>query len=47
MAGIRHLDYEDFSGFFGRGHAKQTPDTYRRLLRKSLSAVACAYWDRH
>jgi S-adenosylmethionine-diacylglycerol 3-amino-3-carboxypropyl transferase len=47
MAGIRHLDYEDFFALFGRGWCKQGPDLYRRILRKAMSPSACAYWDRH
>src|SRR5258708_426454 len=46
IAGIRHLDYEDFFELFGRGRCKRGPELYRRSLRGELSAPARAYWDR-
>ena len=46
MAGIRHLEYEDFFDMFGRGQLKDAVDTYHQNLRKSLSAWSQQYWDR-
>ena len=46
MAGIRHLEYEDFFDMFGRGRLKDAVDTYHQNLRKSLSAWSQQYWDR-
>ena len=46
MAGIRHLEYEDFFDMFGRGRLKDAVDTYHQNLRKSLSTWSQQYWDR-
>jgi len=47
VAGIRHLDYEQFFAMFGQGLYKQAPDLYRQTLRSALSPSARGYWDRH
>src|SRR5271163_748182 len=36
IAGIRHLEYDDFFALFGRGRCQQGPELYRRFLRKAL-----------
>lgn len=46
MAGIRHLEYEDFFDMFGRGRLKDAVDTYHQILRDSLSEWSQQYWDR-
>lgn len=46
MAGIRHLDYEDFFDMFGKGRLKDAVDTYQHVLRDSLSEWSQKYWDR-
>lgn len=47
MAGIRHLDYDQFFSIFGDGGTPVFPDLYRSKLRASLSPVSQSYWDRH
>ena len=47
IAGIRHLDHEQFFSVFGDGGSRHFPEWYRTLLRRSLSPMARAYWDRY
>ncbi|MCP4190554.1 MAG: BtaA family protein [Planctomycetaceae bacterium] len=46
MAGIRHLEYEDFFDMFGRGRMTDAVDTYHQVLRSSISPWSQQYWDR-
>jgi S-adenosylmethionine-diacylglycerol 3-amino-3-carboxypropyl transferase len=46
IAGIRHLDFDQFFGVFGEGGHKDFGDWYRNRLRRDLSPNARAYWDR-
>lgn len=46
IAGVRHLQYEDFFDMFGRGRMKDAVDTYHQVLRNSLSEWSQKYWDR-
>jgi S-adenosylmethionine-diacylglycerol 3-amino-3-carboxypropyl transferase len=45
MAGIRHLDFEDFFSIFGDGGTPRFRALYHRFLRADLSASARSYWD--
>jgi S-adenosylmethionine-diacylglycerol 3-amino-3-carboxypropyl transferase len=47
IAGIRHLDYEDYFALFGRGRCKHAAVLYRYCLRPALPAGARGYWDRN
>ncbi len=47
ITGIKHLEYEEFFAFFGRGRCQGGPGLYRRRLRPVLSIPARCYWDRH
>lgn len=46
IAGIRHLDYEDFFRLFGYGHHPEARKLYRDKLRTGLPAWSRAYWDK-
>jgi S-adenosylmethionine-diacylglycerol 3-amino-3-carboxypropyl transferase len=46
LAGIRHLEFEDFFQMFGQGQLPGAVDIYQQRLRGSLSAWSQAYWDR-
>jgi S-adenosylmethionine-diacylglycerol 3-amino-3-carboxypropyl transferase len=46
LAGIRHLEFEDFFALFGAGHHPRFAFLYRDVLRHHLSPFARDYWDR-
>ncbi|MCA9184173.1 MAG: BtaA family protein, partial [Planctomycetales bacterium] len=46
IAGIKHLDYEDFFKMFGLGHLPGAKGIYASQLRDSLSPWSQKYWDR-
>ncbi len=46
IAGVRHLEFEDFFSIFGEGHHAQFDALYRNRLRAALSPFAQAWWDR-
>lgn len=46
MAGIRHLEFEDFFAMFGCGGHHDTSRIYRQVLRSSLSPWSRGYWDK-
>ncbi|MCC6508656.1 MAG: BtaA family protein [Pirellulaceae bacterium] len=46
IAGIRHLQYEDFYRMFGEGHHPRAGELYQQTLRGTLSTWAQSYWDR-
>ena len=46
MAGIRHLEFEDFFQLFGKGRLPEVRAIYEQELRDSLSEFAQTYWDR-
>lgn len=46
LAALRHLDFDDFFEFFGRGRHRHAAIHYRRHLRADLSPFARDYWDR-
>lgn len=46
MAGIRHLEFDDFFALFGEGFHPGVRDLYRDRLRADLSPFAQAWWDR-
>ncbi len=46
LAGIKHLEYEDFFQMFGRGVLPDARNTYQQKLRNSLSPWSQQYWDR-
>jgi S-adenosylmethionine-diacylglycerol 3-amino-3-carboxypropyl transferase len=46
IAGIRHLDYEDFFRLFGYGYHPDARKLYRDKLRTGLPAWSRAYWDK-
>lgn len=47
LAGIRHLDFEEFFEMFGRGRLPDARSHYSKRLRTSLSPSARDYWDEH
>lgn len=47
LAGIRHLDFEDFFALFGEGRHPGFDFVYRSALREHLPQFARDYWDRH
>ncbi len=46
LAGIRHLDHEQFFSVFGEGGTPAFREWYPQRLRRDLSPVSRAYWDR-
>jgi S-adenosylmethionine-diacylglycerol 3-amino-3-carboxypropyl transferase len=46
VAGIRHLEFEDFFKMFGRGHLPGARRIYEDCLRADLTPWSQAYWDR-
>lgn len=46
IAGIRHLEYEDFFRLFGYGHHPDARKIYKDKLRTGLPAWSRAYWDK-
>lgn len=46
IAGIRHLEFEQFFSLFGRGRLANLPGLYARDLRQSLSPKSRKFWDR-
>src|SRR4029079_18318010 len=46
IAGIRHLDYEDFFRLFGYGYHPDARKIYRDKLRIGLPAWSRNYWDK-
>ena len=47
MAGIRHLEFDDYFRIFGDGYHARFRDLYRQKLRRDLSEFASTYWDRY
>lgn len=47
LAGIRHLEFDDYFRIFGDGYHARFRDLYRHQLRGDLSAFARTYWDRY
>jgi len=47
LAGIHHLEFEDFFAAFGRGRHAHFERIYRKALREELSDFARDYWDRN
>jgi S-adenosylmethionine-diacylglycerol 3-amino-3-carboxypropyl transferase len=47
LAGIRHLEFEDFFAVFGDGRHPGFAFLYRAALRNRLPPFARDYWDRH
>jgi len=47
IAGIRHLEFDDFFKVFGKGHHARFHALYRNALRPHLGEFARAYWDEH
>ncbi len=47
LAGIRHLEFEDFFAVFGEGRHPRFKFVYRKALRDRLQPFAQDYWDRH
>jgi S-adenosylmethionine-diacylglycerol 3-amino-3-carboxypropyl transferase len=47
LAGIRHLEFEDFFAVFGEGRHPGFAFVYRAALRDRLPPFARDYWDRH
>lgn len=45
LAGIRHLDFEDFFALFGDGIHPRLADLYQRSLCADLSPFARRFWD--
>ncbi len=46
LAGIRHLEFDDFFQLFGHGRLPGVRRLYEGELRSSLSSWSQAYWDR-
>lgn len=46
IAGIRHLEFEDFFALFGQGRCPRAHRLYGTALRSSLSPWSQSYWDR-
>ena len=46
LAGIQHLEFEDFFAVFGAGHHPRFEILYRQSLRDNLPPFARDYWDR-
>ncbi len=47
MAGIRHLEFDEFFQLFGRGRMPGFRELYRSRLRYALPPAAQVYWDDH
>lgn len=47
LAGIRHLDFDDYFALFGTGRHPRFRELYQDALRDDLSPFARDYWDRH
>jgi S-adenosylmethionine-diacylglycerol 3-amino-3-carboxypropyl transferase len=45
LAGIRHLDFDDFFALFGDGRHARVDQLYHDVLRAELSPFAQAFWD--
>jgi len=45
LAGIRHLEYDDFFALFGEGSHPRFRELYRDSLRADLSPFAQRWWD--
>ena len=45
IAGIRHLEFEDFFALFGQGHHAKFRSIYQGALRPHLGEFARDYWD--
>lgn len=46
IAGIKNLDYSDFSQLFGKGHHEKFRELYKKQLRPSLSQASQKIWDK-
>ena len=46
LAGIRHLEFEDFFSMFGHGRLVKAATIYHDKLRSSLSPWSQSYWDK-
>lgn len=47
LAGIRHLEHDEFFAVFGEGGTPDFPGWYHDRLRRDLPGYARRYWDRH
>ena len=47
IAGIRHLEFDDFFAVFGLGHHADFRAIYQHKLRATLSPFARQWWDKH
>ncbi len=47
LAGIRHLDFDDYFALFGTGRHPRFRELYQDALRDALSPFARCYWDHH
>ena len=45
IAGIRHLEFEDFFALFGKGNHARFDAIYQKALRPHLGGFARDYWD--
>ncbi|MCA9222964.1 MAG: BtaA family protein [Planctomycetales bacterium] len=45
LAGIKHLEFDDFFRMFGQGYLPNAARTYQQKLRPHLSTWAQSYWD--
>lgn len=45
LAGIRHLDFEQFFSLFGDGGSRHFDEWYQQKLRADLTPKARTYWD--
>jgi S-adenosylmethionine-diacylglycerol 3-amino-3-carboxypropyl transferase len=45
LAGIRHLEFDDFFALFGQGRHPRFEELYRDTLRRDLSPFAQQFWD--
>jgi S-adenosylmethionine-diacylglycerol 3-amino-3-carboxypropyl transferase len=46
IAGIKHLEYDDFFAMFGEGRLRRARSIYKEKLRDSLSEWSQTYWDK-
>lgn len=46
LAGIRHLEFQDFFRMFGEGYLPRVRSVYQEKLRPSLTDWSQEYWDR-
>lgn len=46
IAGIKHLEYDDYFALFGQGRLRHARQIYHDKLRDSVSEWSQAYWDK-